>query len=501
MPHANLYTPTAGFSDDANRNTPGRSGVNATSLDNELLRVSESINLIINNQKLMQRDDGGLKDAVVEVHTLSREVLMLLGSYRQRGAWSGQTAYTSGDVVTHDGLMYVCKNSHVSESTFIESPNWLQFGFAGSADAAQAAAQATSAATKAANSAASAQSSAMTATTKASDANTSAQSAASSANSAQTASTSASNSASQATSANNAAQAAAAVAQSAAQVSGISNERIIYGDDASKTSAVTSADLATTSGFFESSNDVPSTGKWLIVNVKSKSGSERVQYAYKADNPSVQYTRGIIGANKTQWVPIWNGGNLNLNELKGVGQVGYFAMTSAPAGWLKANGAAVSRETYAALFAAIGTSFGVGDGSTTFNLPDLRGGFLRGWDDGRGVDDGRVFGSIQESANKYHNHGGISQPAGAHGHTAWTDSQGEHRHTTNAGADIGSGMAVAAGNPRPPRYTLGTATDYSGSHGHNVGIGTVGNHEHYINNDGEIESRPINMALLACIKY
>lgn len=140
MAHANPYIPKRSFSDDATSNVSGRSGVNATSLDNELLRVSESINLIINNQKLMQRDDGRLKDAVVEVHTLSREVLMLLGNYRQRGVWFGQTAYTSGDVVTHDGLMYVCKNSHVSESTFIESPNWLQFGFAGSADAAQAAA-------------------------------------------------------------------------------------------------------------------------------------------------------------------------------------------------------------------------------------------------------------------------------------------------------------------------------------------------------------------------
>ena len=329
MAHANPYIPKRSFSDDATSNVSGRSGVNATSLDNELLRVSESINRIINNQKLLQRDDGRLGDTVVEVHTLSREVLMLLGNYHQRGSWLAQTSYTSGDVVTHDILMYVCKTSHVSDSAFIESPNWLQFGFAGSAEAAQAAAQATSAATQAANSAASAQSSATTATTKASNANTSAQSAASSANSAQTASESASNSAAQATSANNAAQAAAAqatsannaaqaaaaVAQSAAQVGGISNERIIYGDDASKTSAVTSADLATASGFFESSSDVPSTGKWLIVNVKSKSGSERVQYAYKADNPSEQYTRGIIGANKTQWVPIWNGGNLNFESI------------------------------------------------------------------------------------------------------------------------------------------------------------------------------------------
>jgi len=50
-----------------------------------------------------------------------------------------------------------------------------------------------------------------------------------------------------------------------------------------------------------------------------------------------------------------------------------FAMTAVPAGWLQCDGAAVSRTTYAALFAAIGTTWGVGDGSTTFNLPDVRG--------------------------------------------------------------------------------------------------------------------------------
>ena len=55
-----------------------------------------------------------------------------------------------------------------------------------------------------------------------------------------------------------------------------------------------------------------------------------------------------------------------------------FAMNSAPSGWLAANGDAVSRSTYAALFSAIGTTHGSGDGSTTFNLPDLRGIFVRG---------------------------------------------------------------------------------------------------------------------------
>ena len=60
------------------------------------------------------------------------------------------------------------------------------------------------------------------------------------------------------------------------------------------------------------------------------------------------------------------------------GTVAYIAASSAPGGWLKCNGAAVSRTTYAALFAAIGTTFGAGDGSTTFKLPDLRGEFVRG---------------------------------------------------------------------------------------------------------------------------
>ncbi|UOO82757.1 tail fiber protein [Uruburuella testudinis] len=87
-----------------------------------------------------------------------------------------------------------------------------------------------------------------------------------------------------------------------------------------------------------------------------------------------------------------------------VGTVAFVAGTTTPAGWLKANGAAVSRTTYAALYAAIGTRYGAGDGSTTFNLPDLRGEFVRGWDDGRGVDKSRVLGSRQADEVRSHNH-------------------------------------------------------------------------------------------------
>lgn len=94
-------------------------------------------------------------------------------------------------------------------------------------------------------------------------------------------------------------------------------------------------------------------------------------------------------------------------ESDAAGQPGDIKMTAritAPTGWLKANGAAVSRTTYANLFAAIGTIYGAGDGFNTFNLPDLRGEFVRGWDDGRGVDSGRVFGSRQSDDFKEHSH-------------------------------------------------------------------------------------------------
>ena len=89
------------------------------------------------------------------------------------------------------------------------------------------------------------------------------------------------------------------------------------------------------------------------------------------------------------------------------GAVSAFAMNSAPTGWLKANGSAISRTTYASLFAAIGTTFGVGDGSTTFNIPDLRGEFVRGWDDSRGIDSGRAFGSAQADDFKSHTHAAL----------------------------------------------------------------------------------------------
>ncbi len=80
------------------------------------------------------------------------------------------------------------------------------------------------------------------------------------------------------------------------------------------------------------------------------------------------------------------------------------ATASPPTGFLLCNGAKVSRQTYAKLFKAIGTTWGEGDGSLTFALPDFRGVFLRGVDSSRGLDSGRAFASYQADDFKSHNH-------------------------------------------------------------------------------------------------
>ena len=100
-----------------------------------------------------------------------------------------------------------------------------------------------------------------------------------------------------------------------------------------------------------------------------------------------------------------------------VGQIVTHAGNSVPQGTLLAEGLAVSRTTYSDLFSAIGTTYGIGDGSTTFNLPDYRGYFLRGWSDDATIDpDGpRAVGSTQLDDFKSHNHNIASANAGGSG--------------------------------------------------------------------------------------
>jgi len=87
-----------------------------------------------------------------------------------------------------------------------------------------------------------------------------------------------------------------------------------------------------------------------------------------------------------------------------VGTVVGKASSIVPEGYLECDGSAISRTTYAVLFADIGTLYGIGDGATTFNIPDLRGEFIRGWDNGRGIDPARAIATFQADAFESHNH-------------------------------------------------------------------------------------------------
>lgn len=86
-----------------------------------------------------------------------------------------------------------------------------------------------------------------------------------------------------------------------------------------------------------------------------------------------------------------------INALIPAGTIIQSASKSTPQGYLKCNGASISRVSYKKLFKAIGTTFG-NDDSNTFRLPDLRGRFVRGFSDGSSIDSGRAFGSSQDDA-------------------------------------------------------------------------------------------------------
>lgn len=178
---------------------------------------------------------------------------------------------------------------------------------------------------------------------------------------------------------------------------------------------------------------------------------------------------------------------LSALELDFTGTITFSAVDVTRSGFLKANGAAVSRTTYARLFARIGTTFGAGNGSTTFNLPDLRGEFIRGWDDGRGIDSGRVFGSTQTDENASHNHtvSGTTTVSGFHTHTFGS---------SHGGWPVGGPNAASLMNVLIESNNHGGFNVYaSGFHGHNFS-GTTGS-------SGNIEARPRNISMVAFIKY
>lgn len=228
---------------------------------------------------------------------------------------------------------------------------------------------------------------------------------------------------------------------------------------------------------------------------------------------------------------IWHAGNLDPASMANriPGQVIMFAGKSAPAGTLLCNGAAVSRTTYADLFAAIGTLYGAGDGKTTFNLPKMEEGAVVAHTtkaDSVGTPTaGEVIGhthtgsaasagahthAVTVAAGGAHSHGASASGVGDHAHGAWTDQQGHHAHTGGTswtgdhqhltafaeagiaypwGADYGQhpGSRGNADNDNPwPNtspaggHSHSFTTDGAGGHAHNIGMNGAGAHSHDI---------------------
>ena len=164
------------------------------------------------------------------------------------------------------------------------------------------------------------------------------------------------------------------------------------------------------------------------------------------------------------------------------GMIAAFSMNAPPIGWLSCNGAEVDRITYSDLFIAISTAWGVGDGSTTFNVPELKGAILKGV----GVSDTSTdyvgptaVGAFQDDQNASHSHSGS------------TNTTGDHTHTSGMSPD---------NTWNGPHFT---GTYQYGWQNTNLGTTTNGNHSHTvsINADGGTEVRVYNRGVQYCIKY
>lgn len=153
-------------------------------------------------------------------------------------------------------------------------------------------------------------------------------------------------------------------------------------------------DIGLTSVQYGLVETTPSSIPVAVQTGTSTSGSSHQIYIdYDGTNLDLAVDGTTFG---TTW-PINISGTAAIQVLPG--SVIMWASNTAPSSYLECNGAAISRTTYAALFAAIGTVFGSGDGSTTFNIPDLRAQFVRGWDHGQNIDQTAISGTTVSGSN------------------------------------------------------------------------------------------------------
>lgn len=233
-----------------------------------------------------------------------------------------------------------------------------------------------------------------------------------------------------------------------------------------------------------------------------------IKSALKATFPNIT---GAVTSTQTELdaiAALLVSGVLRANGAVPAGAVQDFAMATAPTGWLECNGAAVSRTTYADLFAAIGTTWGSGDGSTTFNLPPDR------YRVGRNAA-AAVVGTLQTSQNKSHTHTGSGTTATesvGHSHTfsgTTATENADHTHTEvrpsgaanlQAGADFtnmptGSSAVQTGGISNTHAHLFsGTTSDRSAAHTHTYSFTTSAG------SADTGEARPLSAVFLTCIK-
>lgn len=191
---------------------------------------------------------------------------------------------------------------------------------------------------------------------------------------------------------------------------------------------------------------ISGTSGSFLVTVTLDSGTIQADSDLKAyvglpaDNPALA-TAGVSGLTAL------------LDALIPVGTVYDYAGSSAPSKFVFCDGAAISRTTYADLFAAIGTTFGAGDGSTTFAVPDLRGRTVAGKDDMGGAAAGRITsgatpgvdGTVLGAAGGVQEHTLVTSEMPAHTHSIGNQGSASHDGSGNPSAVSGAGTSGSTG--------------------------------------------------------
>ena len=118
MAQAPTSTPATSFYDDARNNAGGRDAVRTDRLDAELDAIEITADALCANLELIQRDDGKLRDQIVEPYTLSATTLAFIqGSrFNPRGMWAAGVAYLVGDLIQEGDSAYICSIEHTSTS-------------------------------------------------------------------------------------------------------------------------------------------------------------------------------------------------------------------------------------------------------------------------------------------------------------------------------------------------------------------------------------------------